>query len=70
MDPKQIDFLQMTIEPIEIEIDINNAIGNINQVIEAALQKWGEPLRWAITTVDRDTNIARVEAIVIKERSS
>ncbi len=69
MDPKQIDFLKMTIEPIEIEIDINNAIGNLNHVIETALQKWGEPLRWAITTVDRETNIARVEAIVIKERS-
>ena len=70
MDPKQIDFLQMTIESIEIEIDINNAIGNLNQVIETALQQWGEPLRWAITTVDRETKIARVEAIVITERSS
>jgi hypothetical protein len=70
MNPKQIDFLQMTIEPIETEIDINNAIGSLNQVIETALQKWGEPLRWAITTIDRETNIARIEAIVIKEQSS
>jgi hypothetical protein len=60
----------MTIESIEIEIDINDASGNLNRVIETALQNWGEPLRWAITTVDLETQIARVEAIVIKERSS
>ncbi len=57
----------MTIESIEIEIEIDDAIGNLNRAIETALQQWGEPLRWAITTVDRDTNIARIEAIVIKE---
>ena len=57
----------MTIESIEIEIEIDDAIGNLNRVIETALQKWGEPLRWAITTVDCETNIARVEAIVIKQ---
>jgi hypothetical protein len=56
----------MNIESIEIEIDINN-VQALDTTIEAALQQWGEPLRWAITTVDPQTNIAQIEAIVIKE---
>ncbi len=55
----------MTIQSIEIEIDISNALGQLDRVIETNLEKWGEPLRWAITAVDRQTNIAQVEAIVI-----
>jgi hypothetical protein len=57
----------MIIESIEIEMDITNALGALDLEIEAKLQNWGEPLRWAITTVDRDTNIAQIEAIVIRE---
>ena len=56
----------MIIESIEIEIDINNVLGELDTAIEAALQQWGEPLRWAITTIDRETSMARIEAIVIK----
>ena len=56
----------MIIESIEIEIDINNVQGELDTAIEATLQQWGEPLRWAITTVDLQTNIAQIEAIVIK----
>jgi hypothetical protein len=55
----------MTIQSIEIEIDISNALGQLDRVIEKNLEKWGEPLRWAITAVDRNTSIAQVEAIVI-----
>jgi hypothetical protein len=57
----------MIIEFVETEINIKDALGELDRVIETTLQKWGEPLRWAITTVDRGTNIARIEAIVIKE---
>jgi hypothetical protein len=57
----------MIIESIEIEMDITAAKGELNTAIEAKLQEWGEPLRWAITTVDRTTNIAQIEAIVIRE---
>jgi len=57
----------MKIESIETEIDIQDALGELDRIIESTLQQWGEPLRWAITTVDMETNIARVEAIVIKE---
>ena len=57
----------MMIESIEIEMDITTARGELNTAIEVALEQWGEPLRWAITAVDRETNIAQIEAIVIKE---
>jgi hypothetical protein len=57
----------MMIESIEIEMDITTARGELDTAIETTLQKWGEPLRWAITAVDRQTNIAQIEAIVIRE---
>jgi hypothetical protein len=57
----------MIIESIEIEMDITTAKGDLNTAIETKLQEWGEPLRWAIATVDRKTNIAQIEAIVIRE---
>jgi hypothetical protein len=58
----------MKIQSIDIEIDISNqAQANLNHFIESNLTKWGEPLRWAITTIDPVTKIARVEAIAIVE---
>jgi hypothetical protein len=56
----------MHIESIEIEMDITEARATLDLAIEATLQQWGEPLRWAITAVDRDTNTAKIEAIVIR----
>jgi hypothetical protein len=56
----------MIIESIETEIDLKDALGKIDRLVETTLQKWGEPLRWAITTVDIETNIAKIEAIVIE----
>jgi hypothetical protein len=57
----------MIIESIEIELDITELRADLTRSIEAKLQTWGEPLRWAITTVNPQTNIAKIEAIVIKE---
>jgi hypothetical protein len=57
----------MMIESIEIEMDITTAQTDLARSIELNLQKWGEPLRWAITVVAPTTNIAKIEAIVIKE---
>jgi hypothetical protein len=57
----------MNIESIEIEMDITEARAKLDLAIETTLQQWGEPLRWAITAVDRQTNIAKIEAIVIRE---
>lgn len=56
----------MIIESIEIEMDIKAVLGELDTAIETTLQQWGEPLRWAITAVDRETNIAQIEAIVIR----
>jgi hypothetical protein len=57
----------MIIESIEIELDITELQADLARSIEAKLQQWGEPLRWAITVVDPHTNMAKIEAIVIKE---
>jgi hypothetical protein len=57
----------MIIESIEIEMDITTVQQDLAGSIELNLQQWGEPLRWAITAVDPATNIAKIEAIVIKE---
>jgi hypothetical protein len=57
----------MIIESIEIELDITELRTDLTRSIEAKLQTWGEPLRWAITTVNPQTNIAKIEAIVIRE---
>jgi hypothetical protein len=56
----------MTIESIELELDITDTLADLNQAIETALHQWGEPLRWAITEVNPQTNIAHIEAIVIR----
>jgi hypothetical protein len=55
----------MTIQSIDLEIDLTGSFSNLNQVIETKLQQWGEPLRWAIVWIDPVTNIAQIEAIVI-----
>ena len=57
----------MIIESIEIEMDIKAVLGELDTAIETILQQWGEPLRWAITAVDRETKIAQIEAIVIRD---
>ncbi len=58
----------MTIESIEIEINLQGSIGQLDVMeIEKQLQQWGEPLRWAITSIDPKRKIAFIEAIVIKE---
>jgi hypothetical protein len=57
----------MHIESIEIEMDITESRATLDLAIEATLSQWGEPLRWAITVVDRHTNTAKIEAIVIKD---
>ena len=65
----------MKIESIETEIKIQDAVGDLDLLIETALQNWGEPLRWAITTVvsetspeeNQATTTVRIEAIVITQ---
>jgi hypothetical protein len=57
----------MTTHFITAEINLQETPIQLQQEIEAELQKRGEPLRWAITRVDSDRQIAQVEAIVTVE---
>ena len=58
---------KMTTHFITAEINLQETPVQLQQEIEAELQKRGEPLRWAITRVDSDRQIAQVEAIVTVE---
>ena len=60
----------MTTHFITAEIDLKQTPVQLQQEIEAELQKCGEPLRWAVTHVDTDRQKAQVEAIVIVESDS
>jgi len=54
----------MTTHFITAEIDLTESPVELHQAIEAELQKQGEPLRWAVTHVDVESQKAEVEAIV------
>ncbi|WP_414543874.1 hypothetical protein [Nostoc sp. CCY0012] len=54
----------MTTHFITAEVDLQETPSELQQVIEAELQKQGEPLRWAITSVDEEQEKATVEAVV------
>lgn len=57
-------YTPMTTHFITAEIDLQASPIETHQAIEAELQKRGEPLRWAVTTVDEDQQKAIVEAVV------
>lgn len=54
----------MTTHFIEAEVNLQDTPLKVQAAIEAELKKRGEPLRWAITDVNPDTQTAHVEAIV------
>jgi hypothetical protein len=56
----------MTTHFITAEIDLQETPAELLEVIETELKKQGEPLRWAITSVDVEEQKATVEAVVIK----
>jgi hypothetical protein len=60
----------MTTHFITAEINLQETPTQLQQEIEAELQKQGEPLRWAITRVDIQRQKAQVEAIVIVSDSA
>jgi hypothetical protein len=59
----------MTTHFITAEVDLQETPTELQQLIEAELQKQGEPLRWAITSVDEEQQKATVEAVVTLESS-
>jgi hypothetical protein len=60
----------MTTHFITAEIDIQETPTELQKAIEAELKKQGEPLRWAITSVDEEQKKATVEAVVTKSSES
>ncbi|WP_175551057.1 hypothetical protein [Spirulina major] len=54
----------MTTHFITAEIDLQATPNELHQEIEAELTKRGEPLRWAVTSVDEEQKTATVDAIV------
>ena len=54
----------MTTHFINAEIDLQATPVKLQEQIEAELKKRGEPLRWAVTKIDREREKVEVEAIV------
>jgi len=57
----------MTTHFIAAEIDLTENPAELPQKVEAALQKRGEPLRWAIADVDDTKKTATVEAVITEK---
>lgn len=57
----------MTTHFITAEINLQANPVKLNQEIEARLEQSGQPLRWAVTKVDREQQTATVEAIVTRD---
>ncbi|QLE40903.1 hypothetical protein FD723_10820 [Nostoc sp. C052] len=60
----------MTTHFITAEIDLQETPAELLEAIETELKKQGEPLRWAVTSVDVDEQQATVEAVVTKSAES
>ncbi len=54
----------MTTHFITAEINLHETPTELEKAIEAELKKQGEPLRWAISSVDTEKQICTVEAVV------
>ena len=52
---------------ITAEIDLQPTPAQLHSKIEAELKKQGEPLRWAVTNVNIERQLALVEAVVTLE---
>jgi hypothetical protein len=54
----------MTTHFITAEIDLQESPEELRRAIATELCQQGEPLRWAITLVNRERQTAQVEAVV------
>ncbi|MGA7935803.1 MAG: hypothetical protein WCA35_19790 [Kovacikia sp.] len=54
----------MTTHFIVAEVTLRTSPREMKREIEAELRKWGEPLRWAVTKVNKEQQKMVVEAIV------
>ncbi|HEY9624926.1 MAG TPA: hypothetical protein V6C78_31650 [Crinalium sp.] len=53
---------------ITAELDLPDSPDRLQQAIATTLNKHGEPLRWAITTIDTARKKVQIEAVVTTER--
>jgi hypothetical protein len=60
----------MTTHFITAEVNLQATPTDLETAITAELQKQGEPLRWAITSVDETQQKAVVEAVVTLDCAS
>ena len=49
---------------VTLELGLLSSATELQRAIAHALQQHGDPLRWAITSVDRDRQTIQVEAVV------
>jgi hypothetical protein len=49
---------------ITLEVKLQNSPARLHQEILTELRRRGEPLRWAIVSLDRERRVVRVEAVV------
>ncbi len=50
---------------VTTEVDLQATPAETQLAIESTLRTHGEPLRWAVTSVNTDNQTAQIEAIVI-----
>lgn len=60
----------MTTHFITAEIQLESTPAQLHKAIEEKLQQHGEPLRWAVTSVDVEQQKATVEAVVTVESTA
>lgn len=49
---------------VAAELDLPESIADLHFQIETELRKQGEPLRWAITAIDRQQRKVQLEAVI------
>ena len=54
---------------VSVEIDLQENIIDLHKSVESELQKYGKPLRWAITAIDSEKEKVVLEAVVTKDKS-
>ena len=57
----------MTTHFITAEVELQQTPQQLQKEIESRLKQEGQPLRWAVTEVNKEKQTAKVEAIVTKE---
>lgn len=54
----------LTTQFVALEIERPDSVAALHGAIAQRLRAIGEPLRWAITAIDADRQVVRVEAVV------